>query len=268
MNDLITDLVQATPDWITGILKKSGCLKNGSVIRVRKRSWTTITSIVSHLYLDYSEDASASSPSRLLLKISRPEATLGGGKREVEFFNKVAKAMGDPPSPRCYDATYSPGTNRYHILLEDLADTHFQAGISLLASGQRCRPVMDCLARFHAFWWEHPRLGKDIDEVPTARSLRDYAIEIEGILPGFIGQAGDLIPIDTRRLLQKAVSSLPRLWKRLGEGRGITLTHGDAHLANFLYPRNLRKGPVRMIDWQFWNVGLGANDLAFMIAPH
>jgi len=268
MNDPITDLMQATPNWITGILRKRGCLSNGRVISVRKRSWTTITSIVSHLKLDYSAGTSASPPMRLFLKISRPEARLGGGKGEVEFYTKIANAMDDPPSPRCFDAAYSPETGQYHVLLEDVTHTHFRAGPSLLASERLCGPVIDCLGRFHAFWWEHPRLGKDVGEVPTHKSLGDYVSEIERILPGFLGQAGDRLQVDVRTLLRQAFSSLPGLWKRLGEGKGITLTHGDAHLANFLYPHNPRKDSVRMIDWQFCNVGLGANDLAFMIAPH
>jgi len=68
MNDPITDPVQATPDWITGILRKRGYLSNGRVMRVRKRSRTTITSIVSHLTLDCSADASASPPMRLFFE--------------------------------------------------------------------------------------------------------------------------------------------------------------------------------------------------------
>jgi len=87
----------------------------------------------------------------LILKISRPEAKLGGGKGEVEFYAKIYDAMDDPPAPRCFDAAYSPETGQYHVLLEDLTHTHFRAGPSLLASERLCGLIIDCLARFHAF---------------------------------------------------------------------------------------------------------------------
>jgi len=219
MNDPITDPVQATPDWITGIFRKRGYLNYGRVIRARRRSRTTLTSVVSHLTLDCS-DAYASPPMRLFLKISRPEATLGGGKGEVEFYTKIANAMDDPPTPRCFDAAYSFETGQYHVLLEDLTHTHFRAGPSLLASERICGPIIDCLARFHAFWWEHPRLGRDIGEVLTRKSLGDYVSEIERILPGFLRKTGDRLRVDVRTLLQQALLSLPDLWKCLGEGKG------------------------------------------------
>ncbi|MBN1402603.1 MAG: DUF1679 domain-containing protein, partial [Anaerolineae bacterium] len=45
-----------------------------------------------------------------------------------------------------------------------------------------------------------------------------------------------------------------------------TLVHGDAHLANFLFPREGVAEPAYLIDWQFWHPTIGGTDLAFMIA--
>src|SRR5206468_7889358 len=49
--------------------------------------------------------------------------------------------------------------------------------------------------------------------------------------------------------------------------RGLTVTHGDAHNWNFLFPREAG-GPVYLIDWQLWHVDVGTRDLAFLIALH
>jgi len=43
-------------------------------------------------------------------------------KREVAFYGQAAPLMPGGPFPRCYDAEYSSG--RFHLLLEDLSETH------------------------------------------------------------------------------------------------------------------------------------------------
>ncbi len=45
-----------------------------------------------------------------------------------------------------------------------------------------------------------------------------------------------------------------------------TVTHGDSHYWNFLFPRNKEENQCVIIDWQSWGIGLGAEDLAYMIA--
>lgn len=268
MDNPITEPVQATPSWLTMVLEERGCLNRGRVIEVHKSSRSTITSIISRLELTYSSDASGSAPSQLFMKTSRLDAPLGSGKKEVEFYRHIAPLMVDPPSVRCYSAVYSPETGQSQILLDDLSGTHFQAGSSQLTSVLHYEPVIDCLARFHAFWWEHPRLGKDVSEIPTEESLRDYVSNIQKLLPSFFQSVTDRLSGSMCKLFYKAASSLPALWRHLSERRSFTLIHGDAHLQNFLYPVEPEKHKVYIIDWDFWNVSLGANDLAFMIALH
>jgi hypothetical protein len=45
----------------------------------------------------------------------------------------------------------------------------------------------------------------------------------------------------------------------------LTVTHGDAHWWNVLYPRNANHQAF-LFDWQLWHVDLGPRDLAFMVA--
>ena len=58
-----------------------------------------------------------------------------------------------------------------------------------------------------------------------------------------------------------------RPWLRLTDTRALTLTHGDAHPWNFLFPR-AGSGPAYLFDWQVWHVDVGARDLAFLMALH
>lgn len=47
---------------------------------------------------------------------------------------------------------------------------------------------------------------------------------------------------------------------------GLTLSHGDAHWWNFLYPREGVGGGALVFDWHLWHVGVPTKDLAYMIA--
>jgi hypothetical protein len=73
---------------------------------------------------------------------------------------------------------------------------------------------------------------------------------------------------DNRRFLLKTIFSLfPQVaYKRLAK-KNITITHGDAHLGNFFFPKvsSNQKSKAILFDWTFWSVGVGCQDLAFMI---
>src|SRR5579863_8773091 len=49
--------------------------------------------------------------------------------------------------------------------------------------------------------------------------------------------------------------------------RQTIVTHGDAHVWNCFMPRD-GGGDVRLFDWDAWRIGLGATDLAYMMAVH
>ena len=99
---LITDVAQATPDRLTGILREQGCLGHGEVVSVRKESpYFSGMSVLSRLTLGYSQGASAAAPARLLLKIPLPEpdwtVTPGLRRKEIDFYSNVASAMSQGP---------------------------------------------------------------------------------------------------------------------------------------------------------------------------
>ena len=91
---------------------------------------------------------------------------------------------------------------------------------------------------------------------------------ISETLPGFFDALGDELPREERRLFEKSLSALVRLWAPLFAGKGLTLVHGDAHLGNLLFPHDPEEYKALLIDWQFWNALRATNDLAFMVGPH
>jgi thiamine kinase-like enzyme len=262
MPDLITDTDQVTPDWLEGVLRRAGCLPRGRVHGLRASARETTTSRVLRLSVQYAGEAPDTAPRRLLLKLSRPGFHPQFGEQEVAFYTQVAPAMPHPPIVRCYDAAYCPDRKQSHLLLGDLSETHAGVASRPPAPRETCARIVRCLARFHAFWWDHPRLGRDIGSPPEPPNVA----RLEEHVAGFLSFLGDQLSGDQQRIYRQVARTAGDRWqRRLASGRHLALIHGDAHFENFLVPHH-ESDAIRIIDWQFWNVSVGPQDLAFMIA--
>lgn len=281
--DAITDAGQVTPVWLTRALKREGVLSRGKVARIRQTSFSSVTSSISRLEVRYSDSAPRDAPRRLFLKCFVPDDSAPGlvekqlsdsGRREVEFYNVVAghmTAMSAVPVVRCYDARYSPERRRAHILLADVSDTHSVPPWPLPPLRAQCEQAVDALARCHAFWWEDPRLGNGVGEVPGEAVVSALVRELEEKFPRFVDFLGDRLPTEKRKLYERYFASMLRRsfglqgLVRVSERQAITLIHGDGNWWNFLYPRNPAAGRVYVIDWQAWRVGVGTDDMVYLI---
>lgn len=273
MSELITSVEQATPAWLTEILRQKGFLSRGSVTKVRQ-TLEPIQSISSvyHLTLDYSPDAPDSVPTRLLLKIFKTELNdpiaLSLSRREVGFYNLIAPTMPDPPLVRCYDAVDLPQSGGSHLLLDDLSPTHFTEEDEAPATQVDTERALDALAQFHAYWWSSPRLGQELGEFPNETALdEEYIKETTRCFPIFVEFMQDRLSTERRQLYEEAIALFPAaLKKRVLSGKNLTLVHQDAHIWNFLLPRDPQKDRAYIIDWQQWTIDAGPRDVAYMIA--
>jgi len=141
----IPDVDQVTPEWLTHTLRAGGWLDKGEVAELEVDSADTIISTVLQLKVRYSPGASGSAPTRLFLKLSRPDTRPELGRQEVQFYNEVARAVPNAPFIHCYEAAYSEATGRSHLLLEDLSDTHSRPPWPLPPSVPHCEEAVDCL---------------------------------------------------------------------------------------------------------------------------
>jgi hypothetical protein len=126
----------------------------------------TILSRIIRLRLSY--QGAPDAPRSLILKTARPERKgIGGGeggKQEVAFYNQIAPAMATAPVPRCFDAQWDGETKAWHILLEDLNESHLVPTVwPMPPTMAQCESIMRARARFHAAWWNNARLGVSIN---------------------------------------------------------------------------------------------------------
>lgn len=264
-SELITNLDQITPAWLTRVLRRQGLLKGASVAEVSYESGVTSFSIIAYLRISYSRTTEA--PDRLFLKFSKPvhPVSTPEGGWEVVFYKSVAPHT--PNVLRCYDAVFSTEQRKLHVLLEDVSLTHYSEPPSQLPpSRKNCELIVQALADIHAVWWERPPwdvIGWSLpDQVEVDRRIKDVSDRIVR----FTNFLGDRLTEQRRDIYGEVLAALPKLYTRLTLPTAYTVVHDDIHIGNVLYPRNPDSDTVRIIDWQTWLIDLAPKDLAHMMA--
>ncbi len=264
---LISDPKQVTPTVLTAVFRANGFLSERErVTRAQHQGSGDSGERFSLRYADFRTQRQA--PDRIFVKL-----TPGGGEgalaeREVTFYNRVLPPMlerhqrADLRIPRCFDAYYDEDTGAAHILLEDLG-ADFRPHSKPEPPTQRHREqVIDSLAVFHAFWWEHDDLGT-LSERPTEATLAQNQERYQQKFAELDAFAGERLNPLHRDLLQQIVQRTPaKRHERLLAGQGLTLVHRDLHPGNFLYSHK----DLRILDWQSWRADPATDDLAYMIA--
>jgi hypothetical protein len=264
-------LEKFSADLLTERLRAAGALPPGRVTAVYpgEQQLTVLSTIVS-LRLEYSDDARPGAPARLLLKASRDglDASLKSvGQREVEFYRRVAPLMPDGSLVRCYDAQFDDDT--FSLLLEDLSETHtILTQWPLPPSVEACERIVETWAAVHAFWWRHPRLGRDVGAFADEAAVAKGAADVRERYARFEAALGDRLWSRARELYARVLDAYERLYTPARLYATYTLVHGDAHVWNVLYPREGAASGIRIIDWDAWRIGSGLSDLAYMMALH
>jgi hypothetical protein len=148
--------------------------------------------------------------------------------------------------------------------MEDLTETHAQPEQNTAPSKEMSRCAIETLAKAHAALWDSPKLGIEIGTVFDGEWLRKFIAGLNKNVPEF-SEIADLTG-KQKDAYSKMLDAAPKIWGRLLDKNGLTVTHGDLHWWNFLYPKAPNLRDVRLFDWQLWHIDLGARDLAFLLA--
>jgi hypothetical protein len=253
---------------LTAALRRCGALPDGRVRDVAvESSRPTLISQITRLRLDY--DGACDAPRSLVLKTGLPDIAEGlrdAGRREVAFYTEVAALMPARIVPRCFEAAWQPDT--WHLLLEDLADSHMIATAwPLPPTLEQCRHILTTLARLHAAWWDDPRLGVSVGAWLDAAAMDDVMQKLADRYAAFAERLGERLSGERRDLYRRFLDATPRLLARYHSHRNHTIVHGDAHVWNFFVPRD-GGDDVRVFDWDAWRINTATNDLAYMMATH
>jgi len=259
------------PEHLTGVLRRSGVLGEGRVCDVAvESSRATILSQIIRLRLSYQGVSKA--PKYVILKTAlseRADATWNAGHHEVEFYTQVAPGMSARFVPGCFEAHCDPDTKAWHLVLEDLSESHFIATEwPLPPMMEQCERIVHARARFQALWWDNPRLGVSVGSSLDAEALQRLLRNFAEAFTRFTGLIGDRLPRDRRDLFDQFLDAASRLAARYFVRHNLTIVQGDAHVWNCFLPRDAGRDDVRFFDWDSWRIGTGSDDLAYMMAVH
>ena len=231
----------ASAEHLTDALRRSGALGDGRVCDVVVESARpTVLSRILRLRLTY-EAAAAGAPSSIILKTGHPDRAGGAwhaGRQEVAFYDQVASAMPAGLVPRCFEAFYDVDTQDWHLLLEDLTDSH------VIATAWPLPPTMEQCERILQRARASMRRGGTIPAWalpwgPGPTSMRPT-------------RPAKHSPSDSRALpiawatasrASGGISSSDCSTRRPACSRAttriaiVTIVHGDAHVWNIFLPR-------------------------------
>ena len=266
---VITTLDQVTAEWLTGVLTRSGALVKGCVVDLAVDSTERILSTSTRLRIAYSVDAAGQLPERLFLKtVDADMEDESFGPSEVNYYARDYVGLSCAPIPRCYDAVFSGAERRYHLLLDDLSETHIEAKHRepTAAYGLVLAEALACL---HAHRWGARRLGEFGDRMPDEAAVNRF---VEVARPGaghILGAFSGQLKAHWPAAIYEILAAHPRaMANRAADDNGFTLIHGDPNWNNILVPRRGER-PLYLIDRQpfDWSltVWLGAYDLAYAL---
>ncbi len=267
---MITHLEQVTPGWLTDVLAHSGALIQGSVaacdVEPGRGNWSTNA----RLRVRYAQGSQGNLPQHLFLKMVATDLKDSSfGPSEVTYYTRDYGDVPDAPLVRCYDADYSADAQRYHVLLDDLSQSHITAADKPVTLGYGLA-LAEGLAALHARWWGEARLAEIAAPVPAPEQIHTFVQKVEpgiGYLLDLLSQSSEETKPHWPDAVRQIFASHPQaMIDRTQHDSGFTLVHSDVGEQNILVPRHGDR-PIYIIDRQpfAWSLTtwLGVYDLAY-----
>jgi aminoglycoside/choline kinase family phosphotransferase len=185
---------------------------------------------------------------------------------EVYYYTRDYIGVEGTPLVHCYDAVFSGELQRYHVLLDDLSETHVEA--------EKKTPTLEYglalaegLAVLHARWWGAQRFTEAGATMHSAEHLLRFVdiaeSGVENVIDHFSSELEPHWPAAIRALYAQHPQTMI---KRTKDDHGFTLVHGDLGHKNILVP-NTGDRPIYIIDRQPFDwaltTWLGVYDLAY-----
>lgn len=265
---VISQSNQVTPVWLTVVLRRNSALTEGAVKSLAVDTGRGNWSSNARLAVTYTPEAQGDLPAKLFLKMTNTDT--GDGEyfdgSEVNYYVRDYVGVPDAPLLRCYDGVYDAAAHRYHLLLDDVSDTHTTAD-DLMPTAGYGQALAEGLAVLHATWWGADRLAAAGAPIHDAAHIQRFVdIAAPGVDPILAGASDQLQPDWPALIRQLFEQHPPALVARTADANGFTLIHGDPGVMNILVPR-IGDRPVYLIDRQpfDWSLTtwLGVYDLVY-----
>lgn len=259
--------------WLTDALRSTGAIRHATVtafdVQDDIAAGVGFMGQLARITLEY-DKAGEGAPRSLIAKFPTPapeNRAVAEGYRfyevETRFYEQIAGEV-DLRTPRRYYSHYDPGTGDFVLLLEDLSSA--RTGDQVVGcSGEEAALCLRELAKFHAAWWENPRL-EQFDWLPitneTVRAQTAQSNYQEAWGP-FVERFGDQVPVSILEIGERFGQRIIRLMDQLSVPPR-TIMHGDFRLDNLFFASE-GGAPLAVVDWQIMSRGRGVFDVAYFM---
>jgi hypothetical protein len=260
---------EITKEWLADVLRTE-------ISGIKARENPAFNSSVTHLEVAYTKEVNL--PHKILVKLNKDH----DGQNEIQFYRftrNIPLAM----VPQNLGMQYDAQSGNSFLILEDISKTHGPAltrqqllSLNGVPAKEHMESIIDCIAKFHAAFWEHPQFGSLPDTTEMRWWYRDdtshakHTVRRNTEWSKFVDMYKKEVPEEWLEIGDLALKALPRLFEgkikpRLSQKRALTMSQGDCYLTQFLVPQT---GADRsfLIDFQDACVNFPAFDLVFMMA--
>ena len=265
---------ELTREWLTDALRATGTIKNAAVQSFDMQPIGEGTGLIGQLaqvslHYDSPEEGA---PDSLVAKFpaAEPENRETGKlfrfyERENRFYDQLAGKI-DLRTARCYYSAMEPEAGEHILLLEDLSAARVGDQVAG-CTREEAELAIRKLAKFHAGWWQSPRLN-DLDWMPftsdalvTQPADQAYAQAWEPFVQNFGGglspsmlQIGERLGRNVTKILE-LIDAPPK-----------TILHGDYRLDNLFFGGPDGADSLTVIDWQISMRGRGTYDVGYFMS--
>ena len=264
-----------TPQWLTHALRQTGAIGDAKVKSFDAETIAEGVGLIGQLArvrLHY-DGAEAGAPASLIAKFpAEAQENRDAGnlfrfyEREIRFYEEIADEV-ELRTPRRYYSAMDVDAGEYVLLLEDLAPARVGDQLASCSPEEADLAIRE-LAKFHATWWESPRLT-EMDWMPVVNDPVNRSAEeaYQDAWDPFLDRFGSTLPgwlIETGERLGKNVINILDWFAEPPR----TIGHGDYRLDNLFFATPQGGDPLAVIDWQISYRGRGVFDLAYFMSTN
>jgi len=262
-----------TPEWLTQALRGAGTITSANVLSFQTQAVGAagegITGQMVRVLPVYDTKEPAA-PHSLIAKFHALDMQIRSGtnllgmyEREFRFYQHGAGKAG-LSTPRCYYGDFHESGTTV-LLLEDLEPAQ-SVGSDL--NPAQVELVLQQIARFHAYWWEHPQLADilgpdDPDLIRNLLAMIQHEDQEKWEL--VVRLAGDYLPQPMQTIGQRIVNNWVWLGSQLRLESPRTLIHGDFGGDNLFFSTSEGGMQFSVIDWQLSSRGRGTYDVGMLL---
>lgn len=263
-----------TAEWLTDALRSSGTIKDAAVTSFDMEpdiaAGVGFMGQLARISPTY-DRAESGAPASIIGKFPAPAPEnreiaqlFRFYEIETRFYEQIAGEV-DLQTPKRYYSNIDLESGDFVLLLEDLAPAKVADQVAGCTPEQAELAIRE-LAKFHATWWENPRMDElkwmwAFNNPVRAKASQQSYQQAWG---PFVENFGKAVPSEILEIGERFGEKMIGILNQLA-AKPRTISHGDYRLDNLFFGTPEGGAPITVIDWQIMSIGRGAFDFAYFM---